>query len=102
MSFSCCTDKAAWHVDAQSTSIYSIADNILVLVGAKGKETNQVNVFDEHSTNGTSIDGARIKSGKKRPSVLKRGQTINFGKAPKDNFTLSCVLCNIIAGFCSS
>lgn len=50
-------------------------------LGAQGKGGKQINLFDEHSRNGTSVNGSMVKSGGKRPCVVTLGSVIKFGKA---------------------
>ncbi|KAL0018355.1 hypothetical protein WJX79_009747 [Trebouxia sp. C0005] len=47
--------------------------------GAQGKGGKQINLFDEHSRNGTSVNGSMVKSGGKRPCVVTLGSVIKFG-----------------------
>ncbi len=49
--------------------------------GAKGRGGKQVNLFDEYSRNGTSVDGNPVVPGRKRPCVVALGSVIKFGRA---------------------
>ena len=51
------------------------------LAGAQSKGGKQINLFDEHSSNGTSVNGVPVPPGRKRPCVVKLGSVIKFGEA---------------------